>query len=813
MIIAIRRYASMGLAVCAIAVWPQVVQAQIIPDGTLPTLVGSQNGLDFAIEDGGRSGNNLFHSFSQFSLPTGGTAIFNNAADVQSIFSRVTGGTVSNIDGLVQAQGSANLFLLNPSGIVFGPNAKLNIGGSFLGTTASRLKFADGMEFSAVNPAPLLTMSVPVGLQLGLNSGSIVVQGSGHTLSAQHPLFAPYIPTGLHGGLAVPLGQTLALIGGHIEFDGGIVTAPEGRVELGSVRAGTVRFTSTPPGLSFNYADVAGFGDVSLKARSLVDVNDQNAGSIQVQGRQVSLTDGSVLWVQNRGSEPAGLIQVKASERLTLQGSTPDFLILSSIVNETVGLGASGNTQILAAQTDVTAGAGILARTYTSAASGAIAVTTQNLTVQGYIPQSPDIVSTIGSLTVGQGNGGNLIITSQQMALQTGGFVGAITGGVGRGGDVQVQADAIAVDGATPAFIPSLIGAATFGQGGDSGNLRLNTRTLSLTNSGFVSTSSIGVGSAGDLVVNASEGIGIGGRYAPEVYSSAISSDISYPTPAYASVFGLTETPRGTAGSVTITTPRLSLWDQGVISTSNNALGDAGTVRINADAITLDRTADIDAFTRSGTGGNVEIQAKSLILRDDSFISAAAGGLGRGGNITLNVGVIVGFKNSDIVANAVQGQGGNIQITTQGILGLQYRDRLTAENDITASSEFGVNGTVQVNTIGVNPNSGLTTLPVDIVDPSQKIATGCTDQTTSSFIATGRGGIPKNPTQTMNVDRVWPDLRDVVVAGATKPVKLAIAPSQLVEATAWQINPQGQPELIDQGMGSMPKVDRISCAR
>ncbi|MEB3217877.1 MAG: filamentous hemagglutinin N-terminal domain-containing protein, partial [Nostocales cyanobacterium 94392] len=122
-----------GMLTCAI--YSTSVNAQVVPDGTLKTTV-SQSGNNFTITNGDRVGNNLFHSFSQFSVPSKGYAFFNNASDIQNIFSRVTGGSVSNIDGLIKANGSANLFLLNPSGIVFGKDASLNIGGSFVATTA-----------------------------------------------------------------------------------------------------------------------------------------------------------------------------------------------------------------------------------------------------------------------------------------------------------------------------------------------------------------------------------------------------------------------------------------------------------------------------------------------------------------------------------------------------------------------------------------------------------------------------------------------------------------------------------------------------
>ncbi|MDY6781501.1 MAG: filamentous hemagglutinin N-terminal domain-containing protein [Cyanobacteriota bacterium] len=804
-------------------------RAQVAADGTLNTQV-TPTGAAFNITGGTTtSGNNLFHSFSQFSIPTGGSVLFDNAANIANIFSRVTGNSISNIDGLLQTSGSANLFLLNPNGIIFGPNARLNIDGSFTATTADSILFNSGFAFSASNPQtpPLLGVNVPVGLQFAGNPGAIAVQGTGHNLTRNNSFVRPIERSGSVSGLRVDPGRTLALIGGDLNFEGGVVTADSGRIELGSVNSGVVGLNSTPQGLTFNYNNVQNFRDINLAQRSLADTSGTlGGGSIQLQARRVILNDGSTLLQQNFSSQPAGPISIFATESVDSNRPLRVPGIANAIINETLGTGEGGNIEIFTPRLTLDEGdAIIMTRTLSSARGGDIFINAPDLVqVVGELTPAGGGTSSIVSAARGSGDGGNITLSTNRLRVN-GGNISTPTLGAGNSGNLTVNA-ARSVD-----VRGGLLAVSTFSTG-DAGQLTVNTRNLRLTDGGRISSSTISSGTAGNIFINASGRVSVSGRDSVSSELSRIKSTADIPSPAIQQALGLPPSVDGVSGDVTINTPILRVANGAEVSVSNEGSAPAGSLNVNANFVVLNREGKLLAATASGEGGNINLQVRDVLsLRNQSLISATAGGTGNGGNINIATRFIVAANNSDIVANAFEGNGGNITISARGIFGTEFRPQLTPESDITASSEFGVDGIVRINNLNFSPRSEAAQLPEDVSDPSQDISSGCAAVARDNrFTVIGRGGLPPNPNEGLRSDRVWSDVRDLSTFRSSQQVKnesisthsakspvdrdlstlgsfqqvknesisthSAKSPVNFTEATGWVVNEAGQVELV-----------------
>ena len=814
------------------------VLAQIVGDRTLPnnSLI-TIDGNRLTINGGTAAGSNLFHSFQEFSVPTGSEAFFNNATNVSNIISRITGSKITNIDGLIRANGTANLFLLNPNGIIFGPNARLDIGGSFIGTTANSIEFSDGRSFSATPPnnSSLLTINVPIGLQLRNSPGTIQVTGRGHDLQISPESSLLFETETSDRGLQVKPGNTLALVGGDLLFDGGKIKVESGRIELGSVRQGNVSLTGIPVGWEFGYENVSEFGKIEMRSQSLVEavplipsdpsaflsgVETGESTSIIVRGDRLQLRDGSLILSQTLGLQPSGNININAAQSIELTGINREGTIRGGIASTVLGTGQSGEISISTRRLVLREYGGIASFSLGAANSSNITINAlKDVQIVGASPEAPTAMSSITTTSLGTGDAGDIFLSTETLRLRNGGNIVSTTNDRGKGGDVTVNAtESIEVIGVQPTnFAPSTLSASTI-NAGNAGNLIINTGKLIVQDGGRVDSSTVADGDAGNVIVNASEFVAVSGTVPGSVNPSLIISSANIIDESLQQFLGLPPIPSGKAGNVTIDTPRLSVGDGAQVTVRNDGTGDAGSLRIMAGNIFLDSEGSVNASTESGQGGNINLQvANSLQLRDRSQISAEARGAGNGGNLTINANTIVALENSDIIANAVAGAGGNITISTQGIFGTQFRPQLTPESDITASSQLGVSGTVNITTPEVDPSSAVVELPEGVIDPDRQIVSGCHAGESNTFTITGRGGLPAEPMQTILGQTVWQDWQDYtresrgnIQQGDTaapryrersshqNPMVKPLKQTRVIEATGWVKHPNGAIELVAQ---------------
>ncbi len=807
----------------AIALSTNSALAQITPNRTLPNNSTVRlDGSAHIIEGGTRAGGNLFHSFGEFSVRTGETAHFNNAVDIQNIFGRVTGGSVSNIDGILRANGTANLFLINPNGIVFGKNASLNIGGSFVATTANAIQFGNIGFFSAINPeapSPLLTIN-PTALLFNQTVASPIQNNSiaqaGADLTGSDTF-----------GLRVPDGKSLLLVGGDISMNGGWLNASGGRVELGGLAGtGTVGLNVDGNNLSSNFPQVVQRADVVL-SRSLVDVSRNNGGDIQVSGRQIKLTDGSALnsvgydggggniqlfgeqvtftdgseiEVITFGSKPGGTLSVTALDSVKLIGGS----VAGGLFNQTFGVGDAGDIKIDTRQLIVRDGAQVSASTVSAGRGGNVDVkASESVEVISRLADGSS-GSDLGSLVKEKGatgNAGNLTINTKHLIVRDGAFISVGTFGAGRGGNLIVNAsDTVEMIGRAPdgKVSSQLSIAAQKESTGAAGDLKINTGKLIIRDGAQVSAGTFGAGQGGSLTVNASDSIEVTG-FGINKNGQEISSGLFTQANPEA---------KGAAGDLKINTGKLNVQDDAQVSVSSVGSGNAGSLTVNANSIRLDN-GKLAGVTASGTGGNISLQVQDLILmRNGSAIATTAANNGNGGNITIGArnGFIVAIpeENSDILANANQGSGGQIRINATGIYGLENRTKLPPNpkiSEINASSQFGREGNVQINTDVVDPSRGLTQLPTNLVDASSQIDNSCSPGSklrASSFTITGRGGLPPNPrTEPLTSDAVqvdWVTLKPSTRKHKSHTVtkKPTPTPEPIVQATGWTRNSKGE---------------------
>ncbi|MEQ8960918.1 MAG: filamentous hemagglutinin N-terminal domain-containing protein, partial [Coleofasciculus sp. C2-GNP5-27] len=482
--------------------------AQITPDTTLGTenSVVTPNvdiqGLPADLIEGGATRDAaLFHSFSEFNVGEGLRVYFANPVGIETIFSRVTGSDVSDILGTLGVNGGASLFLLNPNGIIFGENARLDIAGSFVGSTANAIGFGDQGIFSATEPEtpPLLTINPDA-----LFFNQLVTQGT-HSIEVR-------------GSLSVPSGESLLLVGGNVApdrtatgevlIDGGTLEALGGRVELAGVGEPTkVELVTDSGSFGLNFPAELARTDVSI-VDSTISVRDADAGDIAIYARNLSMENSQILAGIGSGlgslDAQAGNITINVTETMEVFGGD----IQNGVRSQAIG--KAGDIRITASSLSLRDGAGISTSTFGEGdASQVVIQARDSILFDGEDSQGLDsgVFSQVGEEA--QGNSGRIEIETGSLTLTNGGVVSASIFGEGDGGQVVIQAmDSILFDGEdSQGFGSGVYSQVGKEAQGNSGTIEIEAGSLTFTNGGVINTSTFGEGDTSQVVIQATDSI------------------------------------------------------------------------------------------------------------------------------------------------------------------------------------------------------------------------------------------------------------------------------------------------------------------
>jgi filamentous hemagglutinin family protein len=670
-------------------------QNSIVPDDTLgnensvvtPTVIKGFPGDE--IEGGAQRGANLFHSFSEFNVGSGRGVYFLNPTGIENIFSRVTGANPSEILGTLGVLGNANLFLINPNGIIFGENARLDVGGSFVGTTADGVRLGETGIFSASEPetSNLLTVNPSALFFNQMAAGEIINRSQAFGLEGETN------SVGLPVGLQVASDQTLALVGGDVTLEAGNLTAAGGSIELGSVvGVGEVSLRQSGQSWRLEYDETNAFGNILLQDGSFIDASGAGGGDVKIQGARFEMTGGSFLYADTIGSEDGGEIFVRTTEAVTLSGGS---FLTADVFGSGIGGDVKIETRQLTVRDDETR---ISASTFGSGNGGNLKIETEQLIVRdGVIGASTldkgdggaftikateliEVVggtSALGTQAIGAGAAGDLIIETKQLLVRDGAQVGAGVGilGEGNGGSLLVNATelveliGVSVDDGTAG------GLFTQTQGaGDAGDLTLETKQLIVRDGARISSATLlGEGDGGALTIKATESVAASGTSADGRVFSGLTTQTEG---------------AGDAGDLTLETKQLIVQDGAQISASTFDEGDGGalTVKATESVQVIGESADgqfgssLVAGTRgAGDAGDLTLETKQLIVRDGAQISANTFDEGDGGALTVkateSVQVIGRSQNERFpsallssVESGATGDANNLNISTKHLL-------------------------------------------------------------------------------------------------------------------------------------------------
>ncbi|MDM8566127.1 filamentous hemagglutinin N-terminal domain-containing protein [Candidatus Halobeggiatoa sp. HSG11] len=702
------------------------INAEIITDGTLGQQINLP-GSNFQItsDQGQQHGGNLFHSFQDFNLNSSESATFSGPNSVQNIISRVTGGNPSNIDGLIRSTiPNADMYFLNPYGIIFGPNAKLNMQGSFHASTADYLKLGDNGRFDARHLNDSILTVAPVE-----SFGFLTNTPADIKLLDSH-LVLPGAISLIGGDIEINANEDLnyfnSLTQGEIFYNS--IFQPKIEIfqmasikqinlisvaELGEITLDTFNLQAGQITMNRSYIGVFNQGEIFIRAAELKLIDsfidtlsfkgsgliDISVNNLELQGNEIfagirsnilSFGKGSTIniqtndltinkgWIYNAtfGIGDGGDTFITASNNLTISGqhTTSKLGIPSGILGLTFtkeNAGNVGNINIQAGQISLTKGAQILNQTFGAGDSGTI-----NIYVDGSITVSGEDIDGMTSSIAGEsgdndianlGNAADINIEAQQITLANGAEIASDTFGFGNGGNIKIRlTDSLTVHGQGSTGIPSAVSASST-HNGDAGNIDIIAKQINLTAGGAIYGATLSSGNAGSIDILAEQIFAQGGFDKPW-------------------------------GEVISYNNNIRFLPSGIFTTSGGqtfATGNAGPIKIRANQIKLLNGGEINSGTHGGGNGNsIELTVTDNITIDGEYIreelSFPSGILsnsmapesyaGNAGNLILNADRILLSNNGAIITNALNASGGNINLDTNNLLYLRETDITTSVN-------------------------------------------------------------------------------------------------------------------------------------
>jgi len=671
---------------------PPNASAQITLDGSL----GPQktlSGPDFVIDAGDGKlidQTHLFHSFGRFDIGASESATFTGPETIDSILGRVTGGNKSSIDGVLKSEiPGADLFLINPDGFVFGPEASLDVQGSFHVSTADYLRLEgddNGVFYADLNKESILTVAAPAAF------GFLTDQPAEISVH--------------QSALQVPKGKSLSMVGGDIELIGSetstddFLLAPGGRINIASVSSTGEAWLNDPgmdPDLDVGQFDI--LGDINI-SHTFIDAGGDGGGTIIIRGGQLVL-DNSSVYASTKGEAGNNLpgfgIDILSAGNVTLDNySIIGTNIFSGVPDDSGGIRITADhLRVNNSQIQSNAFGGTSTIPASSGSSGDIEINTNALLIEN--------LGAVYSGTGGIGESGDIYINTGGLEVRDGGYVySSAFAGTGNGGDIEVRADHILLSNENqPTNVTGLLTQTYWPGTGKAGDVSISAQSLGMYPATEISSATFFLGKAGNVQVAIDGDVYIEGSKERLPNGNPIYTGIFDNTFWYANggnlEFSAKSLEMTTAAGIQVVT--LSFGNAGIASLdvgdlyvkdasyiSSNGFygtgGNAGGVIIDADNIVIAGPessndpfgADATGISTTsgvpgGIGGNIEITTDTLSLTNRSIVTSISRGPGDGGNINIKAGKMEVLNGSQINAGAAgTGSGGVIEVEAGSVL-------------------------------------------------------------------------------------------------------------------------------------------------